>query len=466
MNAFVLAAVVAAALCAAAAALFFVLWSRERARADGLAAELRTADADLARLEERARGLADTSTQVEAAFKAMSADAMTHASQNLLKQAEEAFVARDRLVQARIETTLQPVKETLVKFEEKVQALEARRVEEQGGLKEQIAALMLASASTQQEARRLAGALRGSAGAQGRWGEQSLRNVLETAGLHKRFDFVEQGSLETEEGRRRPDVMVRMPGGGAFAVDAKCPWDAFNAIQDAADDATRTAAVIRHAAGVRGHMNALSAKAYWDQFKGEASPDFVAMFLPGDGFLAAALDKAPELMTEAMDRRVLIVTPTTLFALCKAVAYGWRVEGQAENAAQVAALGRELYKRLSVMGGHVAGVGKAIETAAAKYNAFVGSLETQVLSQARRFEELKVDHEGAELSPPPPVETAIRPLTKLALRPTPDVDADVGPDVDNDAAYPTLTVGIEHPTSLPSKQASAKQGLGKQDLAS
>jgi DNA recombination protein RmuC len=238
--------------------------------------------------------------------------------------------------------------------------------------------------------------------------------------------------------------MVRMPGGGAFAVDAKCPWDAFNAIQDAADDTTRTAAVLRHAAGVRGHVNALSAKAYWDQFKADASPDFVAMFLPGDGFLAAALEKAPELMTEAMDRRVLIVTPTTLFALCKAVAYGWRVEGQAENAAQVAALGRELYKRLSVMGGHVAGVGKALETAASKYNAFVGSLETQVLTQAKRFEDLKVDHEGLELPAVAPVETAIRPLAKLTLRPTTDED--------RDATYPTLTLGNDDPTSQAPKQ--------------
>lgn len=454
MNALELAVAVAAILFAGAAALFFVLWSREREQSAALTAELRAADADQARLEERALGLeqrlrdqADTSSHVEAAFKTMSADALAQTSEALLRHAEEAFVARDRLVQARLETTLSPVKETLTKFEEKVQALEAKRAEEQGGLKEQIAALMAASVSTQQETRRLAGALRGSAGAQGRWGEQSLRNVLETAGLHKRFDFVEQGSLETEEGRRRPDVMVRMPGGGAFAVDAKCPWDAFNAIQDAADDASRGAALVRHAAGVRGHVNALSAKTYWDQFKADGSPDFVAMFLPGDGFLAAALEKAPELMTEAMDRRVLIVTPTTLFALCKAVAYGWRVEGQAENAAQVAALARDLYKRLSVMGGHVAGVGKALETAASKYNAFVGSLETQVLSQARKFEDLKVDHEGLELPAPPPVETAVRPLVKLALRPAAGEEAD--------ATYPTLTLGNDHPTSQAPQQDRA-----------
>lgn len=438
MNILELAASAGAVLFALLAALFGFLWSRERARTDALNTELRTAEASLARLEERAGLLAETSTHVESAFKAMSSEAVQQASQALLKQAEEAFANRDRLVQARLEAQLKPVSDTLTKFEEQVKALEARRNEEQGGLKEQIAALMAASISTQQETRKLAGALRGSAGAQGRWGEQSLRNVLETAGLSKRFDFLEQGSLETEEGRRRPDVMVRMPGGGVFAIDAKCPWDAFNAIQDAVDEEARAAALLRHASGVRSHMSSLSAKAYWDQFKDAASPDFVAMFLPGDGFLAAALEKAPGLMAEAMDRRVLIVTPTTLFALCKAVAYGWRVEGQAENAAHVAALGRDLYKRLAVMGGHIADVGTALGRAVGKYNAFVGSLETQVLTQARRFEDLNVDHQGAEIPVLQPVDTAIRPLAKLASSPAQGEEA---------ASYPTLTLGKSAPTS-------------------
>lgn len=441
MNISDVALLIAFLLAALAAGGFFLMWSRERARADGLAGELQGARVSIAGWEARVAHLDSTSTHVEAAFKAMSADAMASASQALLKQAEEHFTARDRIVQERLAVQLQPVAETLTKFEAQVAQLEAKRNEEQGGLKAQIEALMQASVSTQQETRRLAGALRGSAGAQGRWGEQSLRNVLETAGLAKRFDFIEQGSMETEEGRRRPDVMVKMPGGGVFAVDAKCPWDAFNAIQEAADDEQRAAAVTRHAAGVRGHVLALSAKAYWDQFKGQAgdaaSPDFVAMFLPGDGFLAAALEKAPELMTEAMDRRVLIVTPTTLFALCKAVAYGWRVEGQAENAAKVAELGRELYKRLSVMGGHVGSVGKALEAAVSRYNSFVGSLETQVLTQAKRFEDLKVDHVGVDLPALAPVETAVRGLTKLAAS-------------DDRPESPTLTLGIGETTSPPS----------------
>jgi len=273
---------------------------------------------------------------------------------------------------------------------------------------------MQASIDTQSEARRLSGALRRGAGVQGRWGEQTLRNVLETAGLTNRFDFEEQFSVDTEEGRRRPDVKVRLPGGGVFVIDAKCSLNAFLDAQDQADEALREGSLARHAASVRTHVTGLSAKAYWDQFKSEGSPDFVAMFVPGDGFLAAALDRAPDLMSEAMERRVLIVTPTTLFALCKAVAYGWRVEAQAHNADEIAKLGKELYKRIAVMGGHASSVGKALEAAVSRYNAFVGSLESQVMSQARRFEALSVDHEGKELPEIGTVESGVRPLAKLA----------------------------------------------------
>jgi DNA recombination protein RmuC len=293
----------------------------------------------------------------------------------------------------------------------------------------------VSSAATQDEARKLSAALRRGAGVQGRWGEQTLRNVLEAAGLARRFDFEEQFSLDTEEGRRRPDVKVRLPGGAVFVIDAKCSLNAFLEGQAAADEAAREAAMTRHAQSVRGHVSSLSAKAYWDQFKAEGSPDFVAMFVPGDGFLAAALERAPDLMSEAMDRRVLVVTPTTLFALCKAVAYGWRVEDQARSADRIAQLGRELYRRIAVMGGHAARLGKSLEDAARRYNEFAGSLESQVLSQARRFEELAVDHESREIAELAPIETAIRPLAKL-----------VGPGGDD---KPVLTLARAAPTSAP-----------------
>ncbi len=373
--------------------------------------------ADAALTEARTRlELVEASRETMADFlKAQAAQSAQAVAEQMVVRATETFQAQDRIARERMEAQLKPVAETLSKFQEQVAALEKARAEDTGGLKAQIAALMQASVETQGEARKLSAALRRGAGVQGRWGEQTLRNVLEAAGLQNRFDFEEQFSLETEEGRRRPDVKVKMPGGGVFAIDAKASLNAFLEAQECPDDAAREQCLARHAQSLKAHMQGLSAKAYWDQFKAEGSPDFVAMFVPGDGFLAAALERQPDLLSEAMDKRVLIVTPTTLFALCKAVAYGWRAEEQTANAAKVATLGRELYKRLSVMGGHAAAVGKALESAVGKYNQFVGSLESQVLVSARRFEDLSVDHEGKELPELTPVESTPRQLSRPEL---------------------------------------------------
>lgn len=407
MNLDAILLAVLAALLAAVPLLAWALMERGRAnRAEARAFELQEAAARLRLLEEQeAKNAAFLQAQAAAAI-----------AEQVMKRADETFHNREQLAQARLEAQLKPVAETLAKFQEQVVAVEKTRAEETGGLKEQINQLLQASSATQAEARKLSAALRRGAGVQGRWGEQTLRNVLEAAGLHNRYDFDEQTSTDSEEGRRRPDVTVRLPGGAVFVIDAKCSLNAFLEAQDAPDEAIREAAYLRHAQSVRAHMQGLSAKAYWDQFN-QGSPDFVAMFIPGDSFLAAALERAPDLLTEAMDRRVLVVTPTTLFALCKAVVYGWRVEEQAANAQEISKLGRELYKRISVMGAHAGSVGKALEAAVSRYNQFVGSLETQVLTQARRFEDLKVDHEGKELPELAPVETGIRPLAKLAADP-------------------------------------------------
>ena len=408
MNAFelvtlCLSAVAVVALCGFLGSLKALL--RERSRSASL-------DRDLAAAQERNRQLEASREEANVLLRAQAAESAGVVAEQLVARANETFQNHQLLAQSQLEGQLKPVAEVLAKFEQQVNAIEARRAEETGRLKEQISQLMRASQETQFEARKLASALRRGAGVQGRWGEQTLRNVLEAAGLNSRFDFTEQTSVDTEEGRRRPDVCVRMPGGGMFVIDAKCSLNAFLEAQDALDEPSREAAQARHAQSVKAHMTGLSAKAYWDQF--DASPDFVAMFVPGDGFLSAALDRMPDLMTEAMDRKVILVTPTTLFALCKAVAYGWRVEDQAKGAAKTAELGRELYKRLSVMGGHASALGKALESAVGRYNSFVGSLESQVMTQARRFEDLAVDHEGKELPELGPVETAVRPLSKLA----------------------------------------------------
>ncbi len=346
-------------------------------------------------------------------LRAQAAQSAGVVAEELLKRTDETFRNREAMAQQRMEAQLKPVAETLEKFQAHVTALEKARAEETGGLKEQLGLLMSASAATRDEARKLTEALRGNTGRRGRWGEQTCRNVLEAAGMAGRFDFEEQTSAANEEGRQqRPDFIVKMPGGGMFVIDAKVPL-AFGDEADGDEEAQARAASLRIAASMKAHVKQLSSKAYQDQFK--PSPDVVVMFVPGESFLAAALDHEPNLLNDAQTARVLIATPTTLFALCKAVAYGWRAEEQAKNAEQVARLGKELYGRLSVMGGHAAAVGRALDTAVGKYNQFVGSLESQVMVSAKRFEELHVNHEGKTLPELPVVEQAPRALSKPEL---------------------------------------------------
>ena len=421
MNASLVAFLAASVV--AVIALGWALMERRRAAA----AEARAWDLHARHAETEARlrlteDQAATSTELLRAQAAQSAGTV---AEELLRRTDETFRNRELMAQQRMEAQLKPVADTLKQFQEHVAALEKARNEETGGLKEQLAQLMTASTATRDEARRLTEALRGNTGRRGRWGEQTCRNVLEAAGMAGRFDFQEQSSSADDAGRQqRPDFVVRLPGSGMFVIDAKVPL-AFDEADDLADeDARARARSLKIAASLKTHVKQLASKGYQDQFK--PSPDFVALFVPGDAFLSAALDHEPELMTEAMTSRVVIVTPTTLFALCKAVAYGWRAEEQAKNAEDVAKLGKELYKRLSVMGGHAAAVGRALDTAVGKYNQFVGSLESQVMVSARRFEDLQVDHEGKDLGELTPIESAPRALSR-----------------------PELTVGETPPSALP-----------------
>lgn len=379
-------------------------WQKTRGALDA-------ADARLALMEESRDSMAEF-------LKAQASQSAEAVATKLVARATETFQAQDRVARERMEAQLKPVSETLAKFQQHVTALEKARADETGGLKEQLNLLMAASTATRDEARRLTEALKGNTGRRGRWGEQTCRNVLEAAGMAGRFDFEEQNSSATDEGRQqRPDFIVKLPGGGMFVIDAKVSL-AFADEADGDEEAQARAMSLRTAASMKTHVRQLSSKAYQDQFK--PSPDFVAMFVPGDAFLAAALDHEPDLMTTAMASRVVIVTPTTLFALCKAVAYGWRAEEQARNAEDVARLGKELYKRLSVMGGHAASVGKALDAAVSRYNQFVGSLESQVMVSARRFEDLKVDHEGKELPELNAVEQSPRALSRPELLNAPE----------------------------------------------
>ena len=374
---------------------------------------------ELAAAEARVEAVEDSRVTMAELLKAQAAQSAQVVADQMVSRATETFRAQDQLARERMAAQLKPVSDTLTRFQEHVAALEKTRSEETGGLREQLAALMAASSATRDEARKLTEALRGNTGRRGRWGEQTCRNVLEAAGMAGRFDFTEQTSSADDEGHQnRPDFIVRLPGGGMFVIDAKVPL-AFE--DDDGDEEARARSVgLRTAASLKTHVRQLSSKAYQDQFK--PSPDFVVLFVPGDSFLATALDHAPDLLSDAMESRVVIATPSTLFALCKAVAYGWRAEEQAANADKVAALGRELYKRLSVMGGHASAVGRALDQAVGKYNQFVGSLESQVMVSARRFEDLQVDHEGKTLPDLAPVETAPRVLSRpeLIASPSPD----------------------------------------------
>jgi DNA recombination protein RmuC len=405
-----LVAFLAASVVAVVALAWALMERRRAAAAETRAWELRERFAET---EARLRLAEDQAAAQSEFLRAQAGEQAQAAAEALLKRTDETFRNRELMAQQRLEAQLKPVAETLAQFQQHVAALEKTRADETGGLKEQLAHLMTASAATRDEARKLTEALRGNTGRRGRWGEQTCRNVLEAAGMAGRFDFVEQTSAADDAGRQqRPDFLVRMAGGGRFVIDAKVPL-AFADEGEGDDEARVRAAAIRTAASLKTHMRQLASKAYQDQFK--PSPDFVALFVPSDAFLSAALDHEPDLLSDAMANRVVIVTPSTLFALCKAVAYGWRAEEQAKNAEEVAKLGRELYKRLSVMGGHAAAVGRALDAAVGKYNAFVGSLESQVMVSARRFEDLQVDHEGKELPELAPVEPTPRALSRPEL---------------------------------------------------
>ena len=405
-----LVAVFAASVVAVIALVWALMERRRASAAETRAWELRERYAET---EARMRLFEDQAAANAEFLRVQAAQSAGTVAEELLKRTDETFRNRELMAQQRMEAQLKPVAETLKLFQEHVAALEKTRNEETGGLKEQLALLMTASTATRDEARRLTEALRGNTGRRGRWGEQTCRNVLEAAGMAGRFDFTEQTSTADDQGRQqRPDFIVRMPGGGMFVIDAKVPL-AFGDEADGDEEAQARSASMRTAASMKTHVRQLSSKAYQDQFK--PSPDVVVMFVPGESFLSAALDHEPDLITQAMDARVLIATPTTLFALCKAVAYGWRAEEQAKNAEEVAKLGKELYKRLSVMGGHAAAVGRALDVAVGKYNQFVGSLESQVMVSARRFEDLQVDHEGKELAELTPIEQVPRALSRPEL---------------------------------------------------
>lgn len=298
---------------------------------------------------------------------------------------------------------LAPIRDTLARYDEQLTRIGAAQARATGVIGERLEAVTLVSESLRHETQRLSRALRAPS-VRGQWGELQLRRVCELAGMLAYCDFEPQVTVRNEDGVQRPDLVVRLPGGRQLVVDAKAPLAAYLEASDAADDRVRATHLAAHASQLRTHVQRLAAKKYWAQFTD--TPEFVVLFLPGEAFFSAALEADPALLEVALSERVLLATPTTLIALLKAAAYGWRQERVTADAAQVIALGRELQERLSAFDAQLGEIGKGLQRAVFAYNRAVGSLESRVLVSARKLADLQEG--GAPLDTPALVELAVR----------------------------------------------------------
>jgi DNA recombination protein RmuC len=371
----------------------------------------RTAAQDLAALraaqDERDRAHQMQLEALETRFAEVSNKLLVHAQETFLKRADQRFRQSEETSGNNIKALLQPVHERLQRYEETVTKVEAERRDAFGLLAGQIDAMRTGTERVSAEAAKLVNALRNAPKARGRWGEQQLRNVLESCGLSEHCDFATEVSVAGDEGGRlRPDVVVRVPGGQSLIIDAKVSLNAYQDAFGAADETERTTHLAAHSAAIRAHVNALGAKAYWSQFAD--APDYVVMFIPGEHFLTAALEQDSTLWDYAFDKKVLLATPTNLIAIARTVAAVWRQEKLAKEARQIGELGKELYDRLAKAAQDLRKVGGGLTTAVNNYNSFVSSFESRSLVTARKFRELNIEPSAREIEVLQPVEALAR----------------------------------------------------------
>ena len=369
--------------------------------------------------------LGEAQGKLSDAFKALSAEALKSNNATFLNLANatlEKFQegARHDLEkrQTAIDQLVKPVQETLQKFDVKIGEIEKSRIEAYGGLKQEVTTLKDVQLRLRDETSNLVRAL-GTPRVRGRWGELQLRRVIEVSGMLEHCDFSEQAHVATEDGALRPDVVVRLPGGKSLVIDAKTPMDAYLQALEAPTEPERRLKLADHARNIREHMKLLGAKSYWKQF--QPSPEFVVLFVPGESFFSAALEADPDLIDRQIDENhVIPASPTTLIALLRAAAYGWRQEALEENAQKISELGRELHDRLVTMTEHFARIGSSLKAAVENYNKGVASLEGRVLVSARRFRELKATDTGKQLESPSPVDVLPRTVAPVEIEGQPE----------------------------------------------
>lgn len=411
-----------AAVALGVGALLGFLLSQLRAlqRSGALRAELESARAQLQAerraAAERGAALEQSEGRLRESFEALAAQALKNNNELFLSVARESLAREQAVAQSglkeresAIAQLVQPLRSALEKTEQQVQALERERRDAYAALRTQIESLSSGQSELQRETRNLVTALRRPE-VRGRWGELTLHRLVELAGLTEHCDFTEQAHLSGPEGALRPDLVVHMPESRDLVIDVKTPLDAYLEALEAQSDETRQSALRRHAQQLDARIRQLASKAYWAQF--EHSPQFAVLFLPGDQFLAAALAERPDLIDAALRQNIIIATPSTLMALLKTVAYGWRQSAMAENAALIRSLGQELHRRLGSFIAHLQRMGQRLDSAVDAYNSAVGSLERQVLPQARRFSELGVPAE----SPLAQLEPLEQPVRSLGVR--------------------------------------------------